>query len=121
MNGTRADETPVIAGAVHDDFLNRLAAQLADIPLPGPTFMITVARGSDRRRRLRALALRALLWGVPAGTVYCVLTDTAGWGGHQPLWVTMMTTCLTLFITISTLACAVTIVGVRDGGGEDAQ
>ena len=98
-----------------DDFLNCLAAQLAGTPPPAPTFMITLAHGSARRRRFQALALRVILWGAPAGTTYCVLTDAAGWGGHQPLWVAMMTTCLTLAITVMALMGAVTIVGVRDG------
>jgi hypothetical protein len=94
--------------------------KIPEIQFPEPSFMITLTRGSARSRRLRVLALRLVLWVVPAATVDCVLTDAAGWGGRQPLWVTLLTTHLTLAMTVVALVVAVTTVGVSDGGGEDS-
>jgi hypothetical protein len=94
--------------------------KIPEIQIPEPTFMITLTRGSVSSRRLRVLVLRFLLWVVPAGAVDCVLTDAAGWGGRQPLWITLLTTHLTLAMTVVALVVAMVTVGVREDDEEDA-
>jgi hypothetical protein len=81
--------------------------KVPSIPLPEPEFMITLTRGSDRSRRAGVHALRFLLWLCPAGAVDYVLAS-AGGGRHSLL--------LTLAATYLTLAPAVLLVNVRDGG-----
>jgi hypothetical protein len=93
--------------------------KIPEIQFPEPTFTIALTYGSAGCRRAQALALRFVLWIVPAGIVDCVSTALARAAGPQPLWLTLMTTYITLALTVLTFVGGVVTVDVRDGGGED--
>lgn len=85
--------------------------RLPGIPLPEPAYEITVSHPSPTIRRAGVCAVRVLFWGTPACVVDYILATVDG-GRHSLL--------LTLAAAFAALAIAVLLVGVRDGGGEDA-
>jgi hypothetical protein len=83
-----------------------------EIPLPEPLlYEFTVNHPNARSRRAGVIALRVLLWLVPACAVDYTLAVADG--GRHSLW-------LTLAASFAALAVAVLLVGVRAGDGEDA-